>query len=66
MGGLPVERIRTSAVGQWQVSTGGGVEAVQARQYDVAADGRFLIDTVLDSTATPITIIQHWNPQAKK
>ncbi len=27
---------------------GGGVDAQQGRQYDVAPDGRFLINTVLD------------------
>jgi hypothetical protein len=42
---------------------GGGVAAGQGRQYDVAADGRFLINTVLDSTTpAPITLIQNWNP----
>ena len=45
---------------------GGGVDAAQGRQYDVAPDGRFLINTVLDSAAPPITLIQNWNPEAKK
>jgi hypothetical protein len=44
---------------------GGGVEAQQGRQYDVAADGRFLINTELESAAAPITLIQHWNPEAQ-
>jgi eukaryotic-like serine/threonine-protein kinase len=34
------------------------------RQYDVA-DGRFLINTVLDDLASPITLLQNWNPPAK-
>ena len=38
----------------------------QGRQYDVASDGRFLINTVLDSAAAPITLIQNWQPEAKK
>ena len=38
----------------------------QGRQYDVAPDGRFLINTVLDSAAAPITLLQNWNPEAKK
>jgi Tol biopolymer transport system component len=43
---------------------GGGVATGQGRQYDVAADGRFLINTVPESaTAAPITLIQNWNPQ---
>ena len=46
---------------------GGGLDNQQTRQYDVTRDGRFLINTVLDDvSATPITIIQNWNPDAKK
>jgi Tol biopolymer transport system component len=45
---------------------GGGVDALQGRQYDVAADGRFLINTVLDTAAPPITLLTNWNPEAKK
>jgi Tol biopolymer transport system component len=46
---------------------GGGVDTQQGRQYDVAPDGRFLINTVLDKAATaPITLIQNWNPAVKK
>jgi Tol biopolymer transport system component len=45
---------------------GGGVDTQQRRQYDVAADGRFLINTVLDNAAAPITLLQNWNPDAKK
>jgi serine/threonine protein kinase/Tol biopolymer transport system component len=42
---------------------GGGAATGQGRQYDVAPDGRFLINTVLDSAAAaPITLIQNWNP----
>ncbi len=29
-------------------------------------DGRFLINTVLESAAAPITLVQPWNPDAKK
>lgn len=45
---------------------GGGVDAQQGRQYDVAPDGRFLINTVLDEAPAPITLLQNWNPEAKK
>ena len=47
---------------------GGGVDNGQGRQYDVTRDGRFLINTVLDDqAATPITLIQNWQPpDAKK
>jgi Tol biopolymer transport system component len=44
---------------------GSGVD-LEGRQYDVAPDGRFLINTVLDSASAPITLIQNWNPEAKK
>ena len=30
----------------------GGVDNAQGRQYDIAPDGRFLIATVLDNSAT--------------
>jgi hypothetical protein len=36
------------------------------RQYDVAQDGRFLINTALDSAAAPITLLMTWNPEGKK
>ena len=44
---------------------GGGLDTGAGRQYDVASDGRFLINTVLNEAA-PITIIQNWNPEVKK
>jgi Tol biopolymer transport system component len=45
---------------------GGGEDTAQARQYDVAPNGRFLINTELDSAAVPITLLQNWNPEARK
>ena len=45
---------------------GGGVDLLQGRQYDVAPDGRFLINTELDSAAAPITLLMNWNPDTKK
>jgi serine/threonine-protein kinase len=46
---------------------GGGVDAAQqGRQYDVARDGRFLINTELDSAAAPITLLMNWQPEAKQ
>jgi eukaryotic-like serine/threonine-protein kinase len=44
---------------------GGGNDSGQGRQYDVAPDGRFIINRVLDAASSPITLIQNWNPQAK-
>ncbi len=45
---------------------GGGLDAQQARQYDVAPDGRFLINTVVDGTDAPIRLVLNWNPETKK
>jgi serine/threonine-protein kinase len=43
--------------------SGGGEDVQQGRQYDVAADGRFLIHTELDDdVGSPITLIQNWDP----
>ena len=46
----------------------GGTEVVGTRQqYDVAPDGRFLINVSVDEgNAAPITVITNWNPEAKK
>jgi len=41
---------------------GGGLDAGIGRQYDVAPDGRFLINTELPGEAAPITLIQNWQP----
>ena len=45
---------------------GGGVDVQQGRQYDVARDGRFLINTELDSADAPITLLQNWNPEGTR
>lgn len=43
----------------------GGTDLILGSQYDVAADGRFLINTeVGEGSTTPITLIQNWDPQA--
>ena len=55
--GAPVALFPTHIVGD-------GVDNGQGRQYDVTRDGRFLINTVLDEAAAPITLIEHWNPEA--
>jgi serine/threonine protein kinase len=45
---------------------GGGTEGRMGWEYDVSGDGRFLINTVVEDTATPpITLIQNWKPPAK-
>jgi hypothetical protein len=38
-------------------------ESVSPRQqYDVTADGRFLVNTALDDAVAPIILIQNWKP----
>jgi hypothetical protein len=45
----------------------GGRDSQQGRQYDVAVDGRFLINTELDDdVATPITLVLNWSPDTKE
>jgi Tol biopolymer transport system component len=41
---------------------GGGTDTGATMQYDVARDGRFLINTVLEDAAAPITLLQNWTP----
>lgn len=41
---------------------GGGTDNGVGRQYDVTRDGRFLINTVLEDAAAPITLLQNWRP----
>ncbi len=55
--GTPVKLFQTQIVG-------GGENSPFGRDYDVAPDGRFLINTVSESAAAPITLIQNWNPEA--
>ena len=44
---------------------GGGTDISLGRQYDIAPDGRFLINTLVGEGANePITLIQNWNPEA--
>ena len=57
--GAPASALFPTRIFGVGVDTGG-------RQYDVGPDGRFLINTVLDSAATPITLVQNWNPALKK
>jgi hypothetical protein len=45
---------------------GGGLDGTASRQYDVAPDGHFLINTVLNEAAAPITLLMNWRPEAKK
>ena len=42
---------------------GGGSNVIgRSHQYDVAVDGRFLINVDAELTATPITLLLNWRP----
>ena len=43
---------------------GGGSRLIN-QQYAVTRDGRFLINTVLDNDASPITLLMNWKPPVK-
>jgi hypothetical protein len=55
--GPPVELFQPPVFGGGlDVNTGG-------RQFDIAPDGRFLINTVKEGSATAITLLQNWRPK---
>jgi hypothetical protein len=72
--GDPVTLADGVGAGYWSVASaglvayrpcivGGGVDNQGGRQYDVAPDGRFLINMELPGAEVPpITLIQHWQP----
>ena len=44
---------------------GGGSNVIaHSHQYDVAPDGRFLINVEAESSAPPITLLLNWKPEA--
>ena len=46
---------------------GGGLNVTgRSQQYDVAPDGRFLINVESESSSPPITLLMNWNPEGKK
>jgi len=56
-----------TALFQPRIAGGGGRFGGTRQQYDVAPDGRFLINVNVDEgTAAPITVITNWHPEAKK
>jgi hypothetical protein len=47
-----------------RIAKGGAVVLNRPHQYDVAPDGRLLINvTTGDASAAPITFIQNWHPK---
>lgn len=45
---------------------GGATDVSFGNEYDVSNDGRFLINTVLEDAASPITLLQNWTAGLKK
>ena len=55
--GAPIRLFRPAIVG------GGGQVLGLSAQYDVAADGRFLVNVTEEESVTPpITLLLNWNP----
>ena len=40
----------------------GGASNLFRPQYDVGKDGRFLVNQLVDESATPITLVLNWQP----
>jgi Tol biopolymer transport system component len=60
--GTTLERGKTLALFPTKIAG-----SVDKAQYAVARDGRFLVNQAREGTAVaPITLIQNWNPEAKK
>ena len=56
-----------TALFQARIAGGVASDISLRQQYDVAPDGRFLINVNVDeATTAPITVITNWNPEAKK
>ena len=54
--GAPVALFQTQRLG-------GGMNVIaRGHQYDVTADGRFLVNVDSESSATPITLLLNWKP----
>jgi serine/threonine protein kinase len=45
---------------------GGGTDMNLGTQYDISADGRFLVNTLFEEATAPITLVQAWNPGVKR
>jgi serine/threonine protein kinase len=54
------------ALFQTRIVSGGSGLTQGAWEYAVSADGRFLVNTLLEAANSPITLLQNWNPEAKK
>src|SRR5262249_40621883 len=50
-----------TALFQTRIVTAGNFK----HEYDVSSDGRFLVNTILDDAAPPITLLLNWKPPTK-
>jgi hypothetical protein len=62
--GTTIEPAAPVALFQTRI-TGGGTNIDLGRQYDVARDGRFLINVATDEATAPITVIVNWAASAR-
>jgi serine/threonine protein kinase len=49
-----------------KLNRGGGGFNSQSRLCDVARDGGFLINTVVEEASAPVTLLRRWHPEGKK
>jgi hypothetical protein len=57
---------RGTPMALFQTRIVGGTDPNAGKQHDVSDDGRFLINTVLDSADVPITLLLNWTPEEQK
>ncbi|HEU4936201.1 MAG TPA: protein kinase [Vicinamibacterales bacterium] len=69
---VPIRRTRTTLSADSPVAlfrtrrVGGGVNVIgYGHQYDVAPDGRFLMNVELESNPRPITLVMNWKPSSR-
>jgi len=62
--GSTFESAAPVALFQTRAATGGNANIKQ--QYDVSRDGRFLINTVTETSTVPVTLILNWSPERGK
>lgn len=69
---VPIRRTETTLSADSPVAlfktrrVGGGVNVIgYGHQYDVAPDGRFLINVEPESNPRPITLVMNWKPSSR-
>jgi hypothetical protein len=62
MGKTTIQTGAPRALFQTRINGGGLDVNTGGRQFDVAPDGRFLINSLQQNAATTITLLQNWKP----